>query len=115
MTNSQWKELEQRGELEQMVMDFQKSEKIIGGNLRVGQKYLFGRGGMRALAYSDIHHIFMVNAERKGKIARDLRCEDIHGQEFFVCQLDPMGQSHLELDKLYLLIEKKNPLAKTGM
>ncbi len=115
VVNRQWKALEQQGKLEEMLEDYRNSEKEIGGNLRVGQKYLFGKGSMRVLAYSDISHIFMVNAERKGKIAKDLRCEDTDGQEFFVCQLDPMGQSHLDLDKLYLLIEKKNPSAKTGM
>ena len=115
VVNRQWKELEQQDKLEEMLEDYRNSEKEIDGNLRVGKSYLFGKGSMRALAYSDIRHIFMVNAERKGKIARDLRCEDIHGNEFFVCQLDPLGNSHRELDKLYLLIEKKNPLAKTGM
>jgi hypothetical protein len=115
VVNRQWQALEQQGKLEEMLEDYRNSEKEIGGNIRVGQKYLFGKGSMRVLAYSDIVHIFMVNAERKGKIARDLRCEDKAGQEFFVCQLDPMGQSHLDLDKLYLLIEKKNPSAKTGM
>ena len=115
VVNRQWKALEQQGKLEEMLEDYRNSEKEIGGNLRVGKKYLFGKGSMRVLAYSDIVHIYMVNAERKGKLARDLCCEDTDGQVFSVCQLDPIGQSHLELDQLYSLIEKKNPMAKTGI
>ena len=69
VTNRQWQALEQQGKLEEMLEDYRNSEKEIGGNIRVGQKYLFGKGSMRALAYSDISHIFMVNAERKGKVS----------------------------------------------
>lgn len=113
--DSQLSMLEQRGELQQMLEDFRKAEKTIGGNLMVGQKYLFGKGSMHVVPYGAISRIHMVNAERKGKLARDLLYEDAEGQEYFVCQLDPMGQSHAELDRIYRLILKKNPSAETGL
>lgn len=113
--NSQLSLLEQRGEAIQMLEDFRKAEKNIGGNLMVGQKYLFGKGSMRVVPYGAISKIHMVNAERKGKLARDLLYEDTEGQEYFVCQLDPMGKSHAELDRIYRIILKKNPTAETGL
>lgn len=113
--NRQFDALEQQGKVEEMLTDYRNSEKAIGGNLRIGKKYLFGKGSMHLVAYGDIRKIHMVHAERKGKLARDLVFEDLAGQEHFVCQLDPMGQSHTELDNLYRLVEKKNPLAETGL
>lgn len=115
VVNRQWNRLEQEGKLEEMLEDFRKSEKAIGGNLRVGSKYLFGKGSMHVMAYSDIRVIHMVNAERKGKLARDLLCEDLAGEKHFICQLDPLGQSHTELDRIYRIVEKKNPMAETGL
>ena len=113
--NRQWKQLAQQGKLDLMLEDYSTSEKHIGGNLMVGKYYLFGKGALRVVAYSDIAHLYMCNAERKGKLARDLQCEDRTGESFFVCQLDPMGKSHLELDRIYRLVESKNPNAKTGI
>ena len=113
--NCQWAQLQQQEKLEQMLKDFRSSEKTIGGNLFVGEHYLFGKGSMRVVPYSAIRKIHMVNAERKGKLARDLRYEDENGQEYFICQLDPLGNSHLELDRLYRIILKKNPSAETGL
>lgn len=111
----QFDALEERGKLEEMLQDYRRSEKAIGGNLRVGQKYLFGKGSLYLAAYSEMGEIHMVNAERKGKLARDLRCVDLSGLEHFICQLDPMGKSHTELDRIYRIVENKNPAAKTGL
>ena len=74
--NRQWGELQQQEKLEQMLEDYRNSEKAVGGNLYVGEHYLFGKGSMRVVPYHSIRKIHMVNAERKGKIARDLRYED---------------------------------------
>lgn len=115
VVNSQWAELEQNGLMDSVLEDYSKSEKYISGNLRVGEKYLFGKGSMRIVSYGSIRKICMRNAERKGKIARDLFYEDVNGQEYFICQLDPMGQSHLELDQIYRKVLKKNPNAETGL
>lgn len=111
----QCRELEQEGKLDAVLEDYRTSEKTIGGNLRIGKKYLFGKGSMRLLKYTDISEIHMVNAERKGKLARDLCCKDVSGAEFVVCQLDPMGKSHGELDRVYRIILNRNPNAKTGL
>lgn len=115
IVNRQWKELQQQGKLEEMLSDYGRSEKGFGGDLMIGQKYLFGKGSMHLAAFSDICRIFMVNAERKGKFARDLYYEDRDGQQHFICRLDSMGKSHTELDRLYRLVEKKNPMAETGL
>ena len=111
----QWNELQQQEKLEQMLEDYAGSEKTIDGNLMVGEHYLFGKGAIRVVPYDSICKIHMVNAERKGKLARDLRYEDANGQEYFVCQLDPLGKSHTELDRIYRIVLKKNPNAETGL
>ena len=113
--NRQWAELEQAGQLEEMLADYRKSEKHIGGNLMVGSNYLFGKGGIRVVAYSDIQRIYMENADRRGEQPRDLLYQDRNGQTHFICQLDPMGKSHMELDRIYHIVEKKNPEAETGL
>lgn len=113
--NKQWAELEQQGRMDSVLEDYRKSEKYIGGNIRVGETYLFGKGGMRVVSYDVIRRIYIQNAERKGKFARDLWYDDINGEAYFICQLDPMGQSHLELDQIYRKVMKKNPNAETGL
>lgn len=115
VVNGQWKTLEQQGKLEEMLADYSKSERAFGGDLMIGQKYLFGKGSMYLVSYSEIHRIYMQSAERKGKFARDLWYEDRNGQQHFICQLDSMGKNHIELDNLYRLVEKKNPAAETGL
>ena len=111
----QWVDLQQQDKLEQMLDDYSESEKYVDGNLMVGERYLFGKGAIRVVSYDAICKIHIVNAERKGKLARDLRYEDADGQEHFVCQLDPLGNSHTELDRIYRIVLKKNPNAETGL
>ena len=103
------------GDMDGILSDFDSSEKTIGGNLQVGKKYLFGKGSFHIVAYSDIQRIGMENADRKGKLARDLWYTDLLGEKHFICELDPMGQSHLELDSVYRVVEKKNPNSETGL
>lgn len=113
--NRQWSELEQQGKIEEVLADYHKSEKAIGGNLYIGQKYLFGKGSMRIVPFSAIRRAYMENVDRRGQHPRDLRYEDLDGQEYFICQLDPMGKSHAALDEIYRIILKKNPAAETGL
>lgn len=113
--NTQWAELKAQGLVDSVMEDYCKSEKSIGSNLRVGETYLFGKGSMRVVSYASIRRIYKQEAERKGKFAWDLWYEDENGQTYFICQLDPMGQSHLELDRIYRKVLKKNPNAETGL
>lgn len=112
----QWTELEQQGKLDEILADFGKSQKAIDGNLSIGEKYLFGKGSMRIVAYSSIRRAYMENnVDRRGRHPRDLRYEDLSGEQYFICQLDPMGKSHSALDEIYRIISKKNPTAQTGL
>lgn len=113
--NRQWSELERQGSVEECLADFAASQKILEGNLRMGQKYLFGKGSLRIVSYASIRRAYMENADRRGQNPRDLRYEDQDGQSYFICQLDPMGKSHMVLDDIYRRILKKNPAAETGL
>ena len=111
---SQMKELEAEGMLEKLLADLTDAEKEMGGNLYVGRLALYGKGSNRIALYRDVDHLYSILSDRRGRNPRDLMYTDAQGQERFLCQLDPIGDSNIEIEQLYRRIEKRQPHIKTG-
>lgn len=106
--------LEESGKMETVLADFAKAEKAMGRNLYIGKLALYGKGSNRVALYSEMDKIYSVISDRRGQNPRDLKFVDIHGNDHFICELDPIGQSNIEIEQLYRLVEKKNPNVKAG-
>ena len=50
--------LEEEGELSNVIMDFQEGEKLFGDAVRVGNKYIIGKGTNCIISYKDIKQIY---------------------------------------------------------
>ena len=106
--------LESEGILEKVLADFGNAEKEMGGNLYIGSLGLYGKGSNHIALYRDMTRIYSVLSDRRGQNPRDLRYVDTEGTDHFICELDPIGQSNTEIERLYRLVEKKDPGIKTG-
>ena len=106
--------LEEEGQLDNILSDFGSAEKEIGGNLYIGSLGLYGKGSSRIALYRDMTHLYSVLSDRRGQHPRDLRFEDKEGKDRFLCELDPIGDSNIEIEQLYRRIEKRQPHIKTG-
>lgn len=106
--------LEAEGTLEAVLTDFAKAEKEMGGNLYIGSLGLYGKGSSYIALYRDMNHLYSVLSDRRGQHPRDLRFEDKEGKDRFLCELDPIGDSNIEIEQLYRRVEKKHPHIKTG-
>lgn len=112
--NRSLRALEHEGMLDKIVKDFANAEKAMGGNLYIGSLGLYGKGSDHVVLYSQIDRIYSVLSDRRTQHPRDLKYVDRDGTDRFICELDPIGQSNTEIERLYRLVEKKNPAAKTG-
>ena len=106
--------LEETGKLEAVVADFAAAEKAMGKNLYIGKLGLYGKGSDRVVLYSEMDTIYSMISDRRGQHPRDLKFLDADGNDHFICELDPIGQSNIEIEQLYRLVEKKNPAVKAG-
>lgn len=111
---AQLKALEAEGLLERVLSDLSAAEKEMGGNLYVGQLGLYGKGSNGIVLYRDMTRLYSMLSDRRGRNPRDLMYADAQGQERFLCQLDPIGQSNTEIEALYRTVAKKNPAIHTG-
>jgi len=113
-TLKQMSQLEAEGMLEKVLEDFANGEKEMGGNLYIGALGLYGKGSTHIALYRDMTHLYSVLSDRRGQHPRDLRFEDNQGGDYFLCELDPIGDSNIEIEQLYHHIEKRQPHIKTG-
>ena len=110
----QMNQLEAEGILESVLDDFAKAEKEMGGNLYIGSLGLYGKGSSRIALYRDMTHLYSVLSDRRGQHPRDLRYEDKDGGDHFLCELDLIKDSNIEIEQLYRRTEKRHPHIKTG-
>ncbi len=112
--NRSFRALETAGMLEKVLSDYFHAEKAMGGNLYIGNLGLYGKGAQTVVLYRDIQKLYSVLSDRRGQNPRDLRFVDQDGNDSFICQLDPIGQSNTEIEQLYRLVRKKNPGVVAG-
>ena len=106
--------LEEEGELSNVIMDFQKGEKLFGDAVRVGNKYIIGKGTKDIVAYKDIKQIYQyIHKTNYFEDYRSLRvCTDDGTKD--ICQLPRNGAGEQTVRQLIMYICTKNPNIKVG-
>lgn len=106
--------LEGEGELSNVIMDFQKGEKLFGDAVRVGNKYIIGKGTKDIVAYKDIKQIYQyIHKTNYFEDYRSLRvCTDDGTKD--ICQLPRNGAGEQTVRQLIMYICTKNPNIKVG-
>jgi len=112
--NRSFSALDEAGKLDKVLADFAQAEKAMGGNLYIGSLGLYGKGSKIVALYPDMQQLYSVLSDRRGQHPRDLKFVDLRGNDLFICELDPIGQSNTEIEQLYRFVEKKNPAVKAG-
>lgn len=106
--------LEEEGELSNVIMDFQKGEKLFGDAVRVGNKYIIGKGTNCIISYKDIKQIYQyIHKTNHFEDYRSLRvCTDDGTKD--ICQLPRNGAGEQTVRQLIMYICTKNPNIKVG-
>lgn len=106
--------LEEEGELSNVIMDFQEGEKLFGDAVRVGNKYIIGKGTKDIVAYKDIKQIYQyIHKTNYFEDYRSLRvCTDDGTKD--ICQLPRNGAGEQTVRQLIMYICTKNPNIKVG-
>ena len=106
--------LEEEGELSNVIMDFQKGEKLFRDAVRVGNKYIIGKGTKDIVAYKDIKQIYQyIHKTNYFEDYRSLRvCTDDGTKD--ICQLPRNGAGEQTVRQLIMYICTKNPNIKVG-
>lgn len=106
--------LEEEGELSNVIMDFQEGEKLFEDAVRVGNKYIIGKGTKDIVAYKDIKQIYQyIHKTNYFEDYRSLRvCTDDGTKD--ICQLPRNGAGEQTVRQLIMYICAKNPNIKVG-
>jgi hypothetical protein len=107
--------LRQSGELEAVLDDYDKSQSYAEGNLRLGEKYVFGRRTSTLVAYDQIDRLYQ--SIHKTNFAEDRRmlCARLtDGKRRNLCKLRVRGKSDADVHMIVVAIERKNPNVKLG-
>lgn len=106
--------LEEEGELSNVIMDFQEGEKLFGDAIRVGNKYIIGKGTNCIISYKDIKQIYQyIHKTNHFEDYRSLRAYTNDGTKD-ICQLPRNGAGEQTVRQLIMYICTKNPNIKVG-
>ena len=106
--------LEEEGELSNVIMDFQEGEKLFGDAVRVGNKYIIGKGTNCIISYKDIKQIYQyIHKTNHFEDYRSLRAYTNDGTKD-ICQLPRNGAGEQTVRQLIMYICTKNPNIKVG-
>jgi hypothetical protein len=95
-------------------MDFQKGEKLFGDAVRVGNKYIIGKGTNCIISYKDIKQIYQyIHKTNHFEDYRSLRAYTNDGTKD-ICQLPSNGAGEQTVRQLIMYICTKNPNIKVG-
>lgn len=108
--------LEEEGELSNVIMDFQKGEKLFGDAVRVGNKYIIGKGTNCIISYKDIQQIYQyIHKTNYVEDYRSLRAyTNTNIGTTDICQLPRNGAGEQTVRELIMYICTKNPNIKVG-
>lgn len=100
---------------ELLVNDFEQSQEVLNGQLRLGMKYIFGKHSNRLLKYEDISQAYIYVHKTNGiENERKLRVIDSHQQTIDLCKLKARGKNMDELESVINYLLTRNPEIKIG-
>ena len=113
--NRLFAELEERGELDRIVEEFNRAEVLVKGKVRLGPNYIFGKGAGHLVRYENIRQVYQYVKKRNFvEVVRSLKYVDQNGKTRDLCELQLRGKSDEDVQKIILAILSKNPMVKIG-
>lgn len=108
-------EMESSGKLQLLLADFSRSCSMIGDNVRVGEKYIFGKKKGRPVSYNDISKVYQnIHKTNFVEDSRYLEAVLTNGTTCILCDLKTGGKSDEDVSKIMGYIRQQNPRVHLG-
>lgn len=110
-----FREMEETGEIQRVLSDFETALPLVNGNVRLGQHYIFGKGKARIIRYGEIRQVYQHITRRNFiESERCMKYVDSKGKTRDMCNLLLRGKSDEDVMRIMLVIQAKNPTVKLG-
>lgn len=107
--------MEREGMLDAALTDFRDAADYLGGNLRLGQYWAFGKGAITPLAYGDMVRVYQhVHKTNFAEDGRTLIVITTSGDTRRVCELPLGGTGDQELNRALTFLLSRNPNIQIG-
>lgn len=106
---------ETSGELQVLLADFSRSCSMVGDNIRLGEKYIFGKKKGRPVSYGEIVKVYQhIHKRNFIENSRQLHAVVNGGSICTLCDLKLHGKSDEDVAKIMGYIRYKNPNVHLG-
>lgn len=107
--------LEKNGELGMVLYDFQTSHPLVKDKVRLGARYVYGRGCRRAVSYSDITKVYQyTHSTYFIEDQRSLQYVNAKKRTKKLCSLQLNGKSDRDVAVIMGFIRQQNPSVHLG-
>lgn len=107
--------LQASGELSAVLEDFSASKQMVQDKIRIGNKYLFGKGQGQVVRYRDIQQLYQYVFKQNGaEGSRQLRYIGTDGKMHTLCELLPGDKSKDDVVQIMTIVKSKNPAVQLG-
>lgn len=108
-------EIESTGELQVLLADFSHSCSMVGDNVRLGEKFIFGKKKERPVGYNEISRVYEnIHKTNSVEDGRHLEAVLTNGKTCVLCELKKGGQSDADVSKIMGYIRQQNPNVHLG-
>lgn len=106
---------ESSGKLQELLNDFSRSYSMVGDNIRLGSKYIYGKKKGRPVSYSEIRKVYQYR-HRTNFVEdyRQLQAVVNDGSTHILCDLKLRGKSDEDVAKIMGFIYHQNPNVHLG-
>lgn len=112
----QLRELEQTGELPQVLNDFESAESMYNGKVMMGDSYAFGKGCSAVIRYEEVERVFLYEHYTNSiKDERMLKVKMKNGKTFGLCRLKVYIRKEEEETEVMEMVLSHNPDAQIGV
>lgn len=104
------REAESSGEMQTVLADFSRSRSMVHNNIRLGEKYIFGKGKGYPVSYSEINKVYQ-SIIRRGFFESERRLNVVvnGGGTRTLCNLKLRGKSDKDMLEIVDYIRQQNP------
>ena len=108
-------EMGSTGELQLLLADFSRSCSMVGDNVRVGERYIFGKKKGYPVSYNDISKVYQsIHKTNFIEDSRSLEAVLTNGKVCTLCDLKTGGKSDEDVSKIMGYIRQQNPRVHLG-
>ena len=112
----QLRELEQAGELSQVLNDFESAERMYNGKVMLGNSYAFGKGCSAVIRYEEVERVFLYEHYTNSiKDERMLKVKMKNGKTFGLCRLKVYFKREEDETEIMEMVLSHNPDAQIGV